>query len=84
VNEQGDFVGSLNDTQLFGKLIENPDLKLETVNKVVQAPFPFVSNDTPIEEICKLITKDVNAVLVKSLAGEVHIITKQDVIDALN
>jgi cystathionine beta-synthase len=84
VNEQGEFVGSLNDTQLFGKLIENAELKNEQVTKVAQVPFPFVHSDTPLEEICKLITRDVNAVLVKSLAGEVHIITKQDVIDALN
>jgi cystathionine beta-synthase len=84
VDEQGAFAGSLNDTQLYGKLIENPELKSSQVSTVIQPAFPFVHSDTPLEEICKLITRDVNAVLVKSLAGEVHIITKQDVIDALN
>lgn len=84
VDEQGAFAGSLNDTQLYGKLIENPELKSAQVSSVIQPAFPFVHSDTPLEEICKLITRDVNAVMVKSLAGEVHIITKQDVIDALN
>jgi cystathionine beta-synthase len=65
-------------------LIEHPELKQEKVIQVIQPPFPFVHPDTTLDEISKLITKDVNAVLVKSLAGEVHIITKQDVIDALN
>ena len=84
VNEQNEFIGSLNDSHLFSKLIEHPELKQEKVIQVIQPPFPFVHPDTTLDEISKLITKDVNAVLVKSLAGEVHIITKQDVIDALN
>jgi cystathionine beta-synthase len=84
VNEQNEYIGSLNDSHLFSKLIEHPELKQEKVIQVIQPPFPFVHPDTTLDEISKLITKDVNAVLVKSLAGEVHIITKQDVIDALN
>ncbi|MFN6340983.1 MAG: pyridoxal-phosphate dependent enzyme [Bacteroidota bacterium] len=84
INAQGEFVGSLSDSHLFAKLIEMPDLKQEQVHKVVQAPFPFVLPDTQLEEVSKLITREVHAVLVKSLSGEVHIITRQDIIDALN
>jgi cystathionine beta-synthase len=83
INDQGEFVGSLNDSHLFSRLIEQPELKSEKISKVVQTPFPFVRVDAPMEEISKLITKENNAVLVKTLSGEVHIITKQDVIDAL-
>ena len=84
VNAQGDFTGSLSDSHLFAKLIEQPELKQEQVLKVVQPPFPFVQPDTQLDEVSKLITREVHAVLVKSLSGEVHIITRQDVIDALN
>lgn len=77
------FVGSLNDNYLFSKLIENGEVKNKTIGNIMQAPFPFVSEQTPIEEVSKLITKDNNAVLVKDLAGNVHIVTKHDVIQAV-
>jgi cystathionine beta-synthase len=83
VNDEGSFVGSLNDTHLFSKLIEQPDLKNECIDKVVQLPFPFVRTDATLEEVSKLITKENNAVLLKTLGGDTHIITKQDIIDAL-
>ena len=84
VNDTNEFVGSLNDSHLFSQLIEHPDLKNEKVSKVIQPPFPFVRMDSTIEEVSKLITKENNAVMLKNLAGEIHIITKQDVIDALS
>ncbi len=84
LNENKEFVGSLNDSHLFATLLENPELKQEKVLKVVQPPFPFVSADATLDEVSKRITKDTNAVLVKALSGEIHIITRQDVIDALN
>lgn len=83
VDDAGAFVGSLNDSHLFSNLIEHPELKVETIAKVVQPPFPFVHHEASLEEVSKLITKENNAVLVKTLGGDVHIITKQDVIDAL-
>ncbi len=83
VNNNGEFVGSLNDSHLYSMLIEKPELKTETVSAVVQAPFPFVHPDTSLEEVSKLITKDNSAVLMKTLVGDIQIITKQDVIDAL-
>lgn len=83
INDKGEFVGSLNDSHLFSKLIEFPDLKADKISKVVQAPFPFVHPEAPIEEVSKLITKENNAVLLRTLGGDIHIITKQDIIDAL-
>lgn len=84
VNDKGEFVGSLNDSHLFIQLLEHPELKNDKVSKVVQAPFPFVRTDSTLEEVSKLITKENNAVMLKTLVGDVHIITKQDVIDALS
>ncbi len=84
INEKGEFVGSLNDSHVFSLMLEKPELKNEVVEKVIQAPFPFVHPDASLEEVSKLINRDNNAVLVKTLAGAIHIITKQDIIDALN
>lgn len=83
VDEQGNFVGSLNDSHLYSTLIEHPELKTDTLKAVMQPPFPFVRPEAPIEEVSKQITKDNNAVLMRTLIGDIHIITKQDVIDAL-
>lgn len=77
------FVGSLNDSEVFRKLIDNPKLGASKVAEVKQAPFPFVNPDSSIEEVSKLITPQNHAVLVKDALGDVHIITRQDIVEAL-
>ena len=42
-----------------------------------------MGESAPIEEISKLINKDNNAVLLKDLGGNMHIITKHDIIQAV-
>jgi cystathionine beta-synthase len=83
VAKNADFVGSLDDGYLFAKLIENSDIKNKKVADVMQKPFPLVDAQSTIDEISKLITKDNNAVLMKDLGGNMHIITKHDVIQAV-
>jgi cystathionine beta-synthase len=78
-----EFVGSLNEGNLFARLVQNSDLKNETVGAVMQPPFPVIGERTPIEEVSKLITKDNNAVLLRDMGGNVHIITKHDIIEAV-
>ena len=78
-----DYVGSINDSQLFGKLLATPELKNQKIETVMQPPFPFVAAGSTMEEIAKKITKDNTAVLVKDENGNVHIITKHDVIGAI-
>lgn len=77
------FVGALNDNDLFSMLIDNPDLRNAPIADVMQAPFPTVTPTTSLEDVSKLITRDNPAVLVKTLAGDYHIITKTDVIGAV-
>jgi cystathionine beta-synthase len=83
VNDAGELIGALNDSHLFSQLIENPELRDDKISKVMQKTFRFVHHEATLEEVSKLITKENNAVLVKTLGGDTHIITKQDVIDAL-
>ena len=83
-NNHGDFTGSLNDTKLFNLLLENNEVKSMLVKDVMSAPFPFVAPDSPMEEVSKMITKENAAVLVKDLMGDVHIITRQDIIEAIS
>ncbi|MDI9342375.1 MAG: pyridoxal-phosphate dependent enzyme [Sediminibacterium sp.] len=83
VTKGKEIVGSLNDNYLFNKLIENADIKNESIEKLMQPAFPIVGEQAPIEEVSKLITKDNNAVLLRDLGGSMHIITKHDVIQAV-
>ena len=84
VKKGNEFVGSLNDSVLFAKLFEDNSLKNKLVEELMQAPFPIVSPQTPMEEISKLISKENNAVLMTDLAGTVHIITKHDLIQGIS
>ena len=83
-NENETFVGSLTDTALFGMIMENHELKQKLVADVMSNSFPFVDAKASLEEVSRLITKDNAAVLVKDLMNQVHIITKQDLIEAIS
>ncbi len=83
VTDNGHVVGSLNDNYLFNRLIENMDVKHQPIKNLMQPAFPIVGEKTSIEEVSKLITKDNNAVLLRDMGGNMHIITKHDIIDAV-
>ncbi len=76
------FIGSLSDTEVFMKLLENPDLGTGKVAGIMQPPFPFVDPKASIKEVSRLITSANRAVLVKDIMGDPHIITRQDIIEA--
>ena len=84
VTKEKEFVGSLIDTYLFAKMIENGGLKDGKVSDYMQKPFPFVNYNTPLEEVSKHINKENSAVMVKDLGGNIHIITKHDVIGSIS
>ena len=84
VKNGNNFIGSLNDSELFSKLFEDNSLKTKTVAELMDAPFPMVSPQAPMEDVSKLITKENNAVLMTDLAGHVHIITKHDLIQGIS
>jgi len=83
VEDNTGFVGALDETVLLRKYIENKEVVTLPVREVMGAPFPIVNENTPIEEVSKLIDKKQNAILVKLADGSHHIITKHDIISAL-
>ena len=66
------------------KLIKNADLKNESIKAVMDAPLPTVSMDASIDDISKLISKEVGAVIAQDMGGNNHIISKYDIIKALS
>lgn len=75
-------IGSLNDTEVFMQLIDNPNLGEGKVSEIIQPPFPFVAANASVKEVSRLITSENRAVLIKDIMGEPHIITRQDIIGA--
>ena len=76
-------IGAISESGLFQKVFSNPDIKNASVESVMEPAFPVVEFNTPIEKLRTLINKDNGAVLSKDEAGNFHIVTKYDVIQAL-
>lgn len=76
-------IGAVSEGGLFQKIFHNPDIKNETVESVMEEAYPIVSFDTPVERLGGLITKGNGAVMAKDESGNLHIVTKYDVIQSL-
>jgi cystathionine beta-synthase len=79
----GGFIGSISESGLFNKVVEQPDIKTKTVKQVIEPAYPVVAFNTPLEKLSTLITKENGAVLGKDDSGVFHIVTKYDIIQAL-
>ena len=76
-------MGAISESGLFQKIFNNPEIKNSKVEEVLEPSFPIVAFDTPVEKLRSLINKENGAVLAKDEAGNFHIVTKYDVIQAL-
>ncbi len=76
-------MGAISEGGLFQKIFNNPEIKNSKVEEVLEPSFPLVAFDTPVEKLRNLINKENGAVLAKDEAGNFHIVTKYDVIQAL-
>ena len=76
-------IGAISENGLFQKVFSNPDIKNTKVENVMERPYPLVEFNTPVEKLSTLINKENGAVLSKDEAGNYHIVTKYDVIQAL-
>ncbi|MDN5216456.1 cystathionine beta-synthase [Fulvivirgaceae bacterium BMA12] len=84
IDSDDHFVGSVTDTKLLGSLIENPEIKSESVKEVMDKPFQFVALNSTLDVLSSLINKDNKALLVRDEANKVHIITQQDLLLAIS
>jgi cystathionine beta-synthase len=76
-------MGAISENGLFQKVFNNPEIKNSTVESVLEPAYPMVDFETPVERLSTLINKENGAVLSKDEAGNLHIVTKYDVIQAL-
>ncbi|MBA2406875.1 MAG: pyridoxal-phosphate dependent enzyme [Chitinophagales bacterium] len=84
VMENGKMVGSLSETGLLSKLMNDHGLKGYAVKEVMEKPFPIVPAETIIEKLSTMMNKEVPAVITHDGLNNMHIITKSDIIRALS
>lgn len=84
VVDNGAIVGSITENAVLSFLLENPMKNTEQkVSAIMGDPFPEVSEDTPFSQLSKYISKKIPAVLAKDKAGDMHIVTQYDMIQAV-
>ncbi|KEO74470.1 cystathionine beta-synthase [Anditalea andensis] len=81
VLEKGNVIGSLTDSKLLSKLIDNPKLKDAPVSDVMEDAMKFVALDSTLDVLSSLVNKE-KAVLVRDHLDQIHIITKHDILEA--
>ncbi|WP_143961868.1 cystathionine beta-synthase [Litoribacter populi] len=81
VVEEGNVVGSLTDSKLLNKLIDNPQLKDAQVSEVMENAMKFVALDSTLDVLSSLVERE-KAVLVRDHLDQIHIITKHDILEA--
>jgi cystathionine beta-synthase len=76
--------GAISESGLFDKILNNSDVKMQTVASVMEKAYPEVAFDTPVERLSSFINKENGAVLSKDESGSYHIVTKYDIIQSLS
>ncbi len=84
VLKDGRFVGSIDDLHVYQALVDQPELRDAPISSIMHEPFPVVQENTSVDDLCKLITKNSPAVIVELTNGKHHIVTRHDVIQAMS
>ncbi|WP_456375976.1 pyridoxal-phosphate dependent enzyme [Lutibacter sp.] len=83
VTDVNGFVGSVDESALFSLYFDDKNIANKSIKEVMSTPFPIVRSNTSITKISKLIHRENSAVLVDLGNTKFHIITKHDVIRAI-
>lgn len=77
-------VGSVNESQVFKIITENPGLRNEAIETVMQPAFPFADISTSVNDLSRMITPENPAVLVRDFkTDKTFIITRHDILKVL-
>ncbi len=78
--EQGDSVGSVNEGSIMAQAIAHPSVLEQPVREVMEAPYPVVDADLPLEQFSELLSRETPAVLVREQGALAGIVTRFDVL----
>jgi cystathionine beta-synthase len=73
-------VGSVSESMLSVKALENGKLLDVPVSEVMEPPFPIIDGSQPVESVVKLLSKSNPALLVRANGGLGGIVTRSDVL----
>jgi len=76
-------VGSVSESTLTGRALEDPRTLERTVADVMEAPYPIIDANQPAESVVKLLTRSSPAVLVRSDGALRGIVTRGDLLGFL-
>ncbi|TAE31089.1 MAG: cystathionine beta-synthase [Cytophagales bacterium] len=82
-DNEGHIVGSLTDSTILNRLIDDPTVKDQPVSDIMDQPFKFVGLDNTVDVLSSLIDRDNKALLVRDDTQHVHIITQADLLAAM-
>ncbi|GHB69653.1 cystathionine beta-synthase [Persicitalea jodogahamensis] len=83
VNAEGEVVGSLTDSVILHRLIEEPEVRKLNVAEVMDKPFKFVALNSTVDTLSSLIDRENKALLVRDETNAIHIITQADLLAAM-
>ncbi len=77
-------VGSLSESHVYARMIEDPSIRSQPVRSIMQKAFRYVDIETPVRLLGPMITAQSPAVLVRDFpADKTYILTGYDVLAAL-
>ncbi len=79
----GECVGSVAESELMSRVIEDPAILDEPVDSVMAAPYPVVDRNLATEEATRLLTRKTGAILVREGGKLSGIVTHYDVVRSL-
>jgi cystathionine beta-synthase len=78
--ESGDCVGSLSEGSLMAKAIATPEVLDKSVHEVMEAPYPVVDAEFPLDDFSRLLSRETPAVLIRKDGELSGIVTRYDVL----
>src|SRR5436190_665939 len=83
VLDVGDGVGAVSEQGLMARALEDPATLDQPVQDVMDAPFPVVDADLPVERLTTLLSRETPAALVRREGKIAGIVTRYDVLHQL-
>jgi cystathionine beta-synthase len=80
---EGAILGSLDENRLLKLLITSGEAWHHNVAECMDAPFPVVREDTPVEDLASILQDRVQALIIERRDGRMDIVTKSDLIFTL-
>jgi cystathionine beta-synthase len=76
-------VGSISEGAILTHLLEGKDPGHTIINDIMEAPFPIVPEDLPTKQLNRYLSEKIPAVISRDMAGQIHILTKYDIIQSI-